>query len=291
MPLRGLGTRQAARKLLSRLRPVSHRVAVWSWNPVGGTNFGDALSIDVVNRMLARHGLAAQTEVFDDRRRYRRRLLAVGSILHNARPGDTVWGSGINGKNPASMTRQDFRGIDFRACRGPLTRQFVNRNRGHCPAVFGDPAILLPTLFPEESPAGPDRAGGGGGGGDIIVIPNIIEEALGLFDELPPGTRKVSPNQDWRDVLREITGAQVVLSSSLHGLILADVYGVPFVRIESLIEPSFKYMDYFLATGRSDVQTASTVEQALTLSPQTPYRDGGAQDLLRSFPADIFAAG
>lgn len=286
MPLRGLGTRQAARRLLSRLRPVSNRVAIWSWNPVGGTNFGDALSIDVVNGMLARHGLAAQTEVFDDRRRYRKRLLAVGSILHNARPGDTVWGSGINGKNPASMTRQDFRGIDFRACRGPLTRQFVNRNGGRCPAVFGDPAILLPTLFPEQSPGEPGRAGG-----DIIVIPNIIEDALGLFDELPPGTRKVSPNQDWRDVLREITGAQVVLASSLHGLILADVYGVPFVRIESLIEPAFKYMDYFLATGRAGVQTAPTVEQALALSPETPYRDAGAPDLLQAFPADIFAGG
>ena len=45
------------------------------------------------------------------------RLFAIGSVLHNARDGETVWGSGINAKIPEAQHR--FRRLDVRGIRDP----------------------------------------------------------------------------------------------------------------------------------------------------------------------------
>ena len=65
--------------------------------PIG--NFGDLLGPVVVDRMLASRGITSRAAPVPAR------LLAVGSILQYARTGDTVWGSGINGKVPADAHR------------------------------------------------------------------------------------------------------------------------------------------------------------------------------------------
>lgn len=45
-----------------------------------------------------------------------------------------------------------------------------------------------------------------------------------------------------------------VYSSSLHGIILAEAYGVPAVMFRSYDKSvDFKYLDYYASTGRYDV--------------------------------------
>ena len=80
-------------------------------------NFGDKLSQVVIERLLNRkikcsYGLKEEEPI----------LLGIGSILHFARDGDVIWGSGFR-ENPLGENR--FKNIDVRAVRGPLTRSFL----------------------------------------------------------------------------------------------------------------------------------------------------------------------
>ena len=68
----------------------------------------------------------------------------------------------------------------------------------------------------------------------------------------------------WR--IRAILDSELVISTSLHGLVLADAYGIParMLRITEN-EPLFKYQDYYEGTGRSTFAFATSVEEALAM--------------------------
>jgi pyruvyltransferase len=71
-------------------------------------NFGDLLGPVIVRRLLELRGI-------DPKRGRPTRLLSVGSVLRLAREGDTIWGTGANGK---SLDRAfDFEALDVRATR------------------------------------------------------------------------------------------------------------------------------------------------------------------------------
>ncbi len=59
----------------------------------------------------------------------------------------------------------------MRAVRGPLTRQFLMDMGIDCPKIYGDPALLLPKLFPEfKKSENPTK--------EYIIIPHHSDEHL-----------------------------------------------------------------------------------------------------------------
>lgn len=259
---------------------IRAQTCLYFWRPASGTNFGDELSWHIVLAMLRQQGLSADR--LERCRRYRfprRRVFAIGSILHQCRAGDIVWGSGINGK--IGVQGYDFSGVEFRSVRGPLSRLMVERHGGECPEVYGDPALLTPRLFPELA-AATDRASRH----PVTLIGNLNDEALGDMAQ-PSQANRVSPTLDWRSVTTEILSSDFVVSSSLHGIILADAYGIPCRPLQSLFESPFKYEDYFLSTGRCGVQAARDLDQALELGP-VPAAQFDGDALFNAFPGDAF---
>ncbi|WKK72506.1 hypothetical protein Q0F99_06060 [Rathayibacter oskolensis] len=136
--------------------PRLRSVPVYSWNPrrnklpvlrrfqVGPRvkNFGDLLGPVVVQGILKERGVGPAL-----RRPGSGTVMAVGSVMHKAHDGDIVWGTGVNGK--VALALHDFTRLDVRAVRGPRTREWLRENKGiEAPAIYGDPALLLPTLFP-----------------------------------------------------------------------------------------------------------------------------------------------
>jgi pyruvyltransferase len=262
-------------------------VALMAWNPrrpvVGGrmgrllpvrarvNNFGDLIGPYIVRTLLRRAGI-------DHRRPVRSaRLLTAGSIMHFARPGDVIWGSGINGKKLDAGYAPG--GLDIRAVRGPLTRQFL-QDKGHpTPAVYGDPAILTGTLWPAEELRDPRMRR------PYVVVPNLHDARMVRAEHL----NVIDPRYPLLTCLRAIANADRVIASSLHGVVVAESFGVPATLVASSVEPTFKYADYYEGTGRPAPMARDSVDEALRSAPEPPPKlDVGP--LLDAFPYDLWTA-
>ena len=95
---------------------------------------------------------------------------------------------------------------------------------------------------------------------------------------------------DYKMVISEILASEIVYTSSLHGIILAETYGVPAVFFRGLPHyKDFKYLDYYHSTGRNDVILADSFEDALCVSaPPIPNLNKLQEGLLNSFPYDLW---
>ena len=63
----------------------------------------------------------------------------------------------------------------------------------------------------------------------------------------------ICPLDNVKNVATKISGCTVVFSSSLHGLILADSYGIPNAHIiitNKLQGDTYKFEDYYSGVGR-----------------------------------------
>lgn len=260
--------RPQAKAMIAAPLPYGH-VSLFHWRPANGSvNFGDHLSQIVVSRVLGRRGLTLDDEVGEAAR-----LLAIGSILHFARDGDVVWGSGVNGKVPASAFTA--RRLDVRAVRGPLTEEFL-RQRGHrVQPVYGDPGLLVRHLFGSRfRPLGEKP---------YVFVPNLHDLALVAGE-----ANVVSPLAGWNTVIAEILRARLVLASSLHGLVIAESFGIParYVRL-SETENLFKYRDYYYGTGRAEFVYAGSIPEALEMGGM-PSFEFDPKPLLAAFPWDLW---
>lgn len=232
-------------------------------------NFGDLLGPIIVQETLKQSGLNIECEIETSKR-----LLTVGSILHLAHTGDTVWGSGRNGK--VSDEHHVFKNLDVRAVRGPLTRTFLINKEIHVPEVYGDPALLLPNVMPEllvwrDSPAY-----------DLTYIPNMND-----YQKATAYPWIFNPRSPLYDCLERIARSRMVIGSSLHAIVVAESLGIPARFVMSGIEPEFKYIDYYLGTGRNDFKIAGTVKEAISLGGEKPI-SFSAKKLISAFPYDLW---
>lgn len=237
------------RELLLRSRVLSPCSLRVHWF-VGVPNFGDQLSASVVE-------WATGVPVTWVLPRYERKILAVGSLLQHAlAPGDVVWGSGLIRDEKIDPPQ----GATFLAVRGPLTRGNIGAD---IPQVFGDPALLLPKFH--TRPVSRSHPVG--------IVPHGVDYAAVTIDD--PAVTVIDVTRPWRDVVDAIRSCELIVSSSLHGLVVAEAYGIPavWVRISDLvIGGSFKFHDYLLATGRDPVppvEWSSGLSQVLR-SPLPP---------------------
>lgn len=248
-------------------------VDLWFWNPAGhGVNFGDFLSKVIVSLVLAQRG-----RTLDDEAVAARQLLAIGSVLHFARDGACVWGSGVNGKIP--VERHGFAALDVRAVRGPLTRRFLSERGIDAPEIYGDPALLLPSLANGRFSRTSER--------EIGFVPNLND--IGILSQFDlRGLPVISPKRSWDRCVADILGCDLVLASSLHGIIVAEAYGIParYVRLTEN-EDLFKYADYYSGTGRPDYRYATSVAEALAMGGEPPAIFDASQ-LLNAFPFDLW---
>ncbi len=222
-------------------------------------NFGDIISLKLVERIVdgpLRIWIKGQ-------KLEEKKLLASGSLLFFARNNDVIWGTGTNAKVPNKKDYK-FDTLDVRAVRGPLTRKFLRDTfQIDCPEIYGDPALLFPYFFPEfqrkENPTY-----------DYLIIPHFSEE-----DHFPKEECEnvVYSTEPWAEVLEKILDSRFVISSSLHGIILAEAYGIP-ARLIVLKgdEPMFKYMDYYLGTNRPNFQYATSIDEAMEMGGEPPFQ-------------------
>lgn len=162
-------------------------------------------------------------------------MTAIGSILSWAKKDSVIWGSGfMNGP-------ESFAGGETLAVRGKLTDMKLKKDGfPGCP-VYGDPALLLPLWI---KPAKEKKY-------KLGLIPHwsevdfFIRHYSSRYHIIDLRTRDIFR------VTREIAACEYVLSTSLHGLIVAQAYDVPALWIKKgyIDTDGFKFHDYFSSVG------------------------------------------
>lgn len=249
-------------------------------------NLGDDLNYYLFNLLTGKH-VVSYNDYFHKRSN---NILAMGSLVDwLANEKSTIWGSGVmnNLKVPSIPNK-------VLAVRGPLTREYLLSYDVKCPEVYGDPALLLSIVLPFKIENNRVKIG---------LIPhykdlydNEIHRLKSIFGERLE-IIKFQNYKDWRETIRTITQCDFVLSSSLHGLIISDSYGIPNCRIifsNKIAGGDFKFNDYFLSVGRPlnkslDVSSIKSFNQIMALKANYKKIEIDLKPLINNCPfRDIF---
>ena len=248
----------------------------WYRNDV---NLGDYLSTVVYRYMLSRKGLSEDSHVSGGKPKH---LMAIGSILGGSGDFDaTVWGSGI--RNFSSVKglyiKKFYQKLDVRAVRGPLTRDALLQCGLKCPEVYGDPAIIMPLIYhPKECEKS----------GTVLILHYLTSQSM--YSERNDVTVLNIQTEDYKSFIDKIVSADRVISSSLHGIILAESYGIPAVFLCKGIESEMiKFFDWYYSTKRLNIQVAMSLEEAMDIKPMPlPDLTEMRGRLIESFPYDLW---
>ena len=168
----------------------------------------------------------------------------IGSNLKKKLPSHTiVWGHGFISYQDYPQTKPKH----IAAVRGPLTRQKYLDAGIDCPQVYGDVAILLPLYFnPKVTPKY-----------ELGIIPQWRDKNLEIIKKITENsdTKLIDVFSEIETFVKDILSCNAIISSSLHGLIAAESYGVPsaWVRLsENPLGDYFKYQDYYASFGIKD---------------------------------------
>mgnify|MGYP001038776272 CR=1 FL=1 len=203
-------------------------------------NWGDELNRHLLEALTRRRVERIDVKATQQHAHY----VVVGSVLHAATPNSIVWGAGAISPThlPALAPRR------ICAVRGPLTRERLESVGIACPAVYGDPALLLSRFYKPKEPRHKR----------VAVVPDYIDADLPVVARLVEAEHAMLIRPDapghWLDFVDEIAGASLVVASSLHGLIVAEAYGVPAVWAkfsDRITGGDFKYLDFYASIGKT----------------------------------------
>lgn len=170
-------------------------------------------------------------------------ILAIGSVLSSASPKSIIWGSGFISKSAPLRTTQ----VNVRAVRGTLTRDRLRNEFGiNCPDVLGDPAVLLPLFYDAKHICKKYKVG---------IIPHYKDKELPAVQALlKKGAVLVDIQEDIEPFIDKLNECEYIISSSLHGLIAADTYGIPNLWVafsDNVLGGEYKFCDYYSTTDNN----------------------------------------
>lgn len=203
----------------------------------GGKNWGDALCPYLVSLISGK--IIKYINPWDTSSTFRHYV--IGSIIPPSSNNSEIWGSGII-RNLVNIPTKPKK---IHAVRGPLTREIFLKNNIECPEIYGDPALLYPKYYNPKIEK-EYRYG---------IIPHYV-------DQKNPWVAKQTQRADTliinildpiNKVVDDIKKCEIILSSTLHGIICADSYNIPSYWLElsnKVIGEGFKFKDYFLSVNR-----------------------------------------
>lgn len=247
----------------------------------GVPNVGDALNLKLVS------AISGWTPIKPPNLRVFKHLCAVGSVLSSMNSNSVVWGSGLISEKAV----EDISELgDIRAVRGYLTKKLLEKKFKISLSIpLGDPALLMPLYIKPKGNKVNYRFG-------LVLhyvdknnpIKNIVEKQGGYIID-------VSLPID--EFINEISKCKIILSSSMHGLILSDAYNIPNQRIvlgDNIIGGDFKFQDYYSTTIEPNSKplmlrntiTVSDIEKAISLA-KVKKNILDLELLLNAFPHDL----
>ncbi len=200
-------------------------------------NLGDALSPVIVSALS---GLPIVHQRFDSASE---RLASVGTIGHGLKNGSVhLWGTGIDGKRHpyhrhlTYYERPENTEFTIHALRGPFSARVFEKQGIPVTDAYGDPVMLLPKIMSPATEKTHEL-------GIVVHISELrelkdgaaVRNELGRYyipEDLRDSVKIITTLTDanltaLEDRVREMTACKRILSTSLHGLVIAETYGIP----------------------------------------------------------------
>lgn len=210
-------------------------------------NWGDSVNPYLFEKITGKKAISSNS-VFNFLNKTE--ILGIGSIIVGDLSNYVVWGSGIISEKTTLLTKPK----EILALRGHNTLNKIKEVGGNC-EVFGDPVLLFPEIFPAKNilkkykygivPHFKDKQSAG-----MIKIENLQNSEIKIID-IQSGIE---------EFVTDVLSCENILSSSLHGLILAEAYGIPTCRLvfsEKLLGGDFKFYDYYSGVGIKTMETVT----------------------------------
>ncbi|WP_417939639.1 polysaccharide pyruvyl transferase family protein [Flavobacterium sp. RS13.1] len=217
----------------------SNKIRLFWWNEkiIQGKskeNYGDLLGKYLVEKISGKKVVFAWPKKFSVLDWLSPIYVTIGSILTNVNYKCIVWGSGIISKD------SKIKNAVFLAVRGPQTRKYLLRMGYDVPEVYGDPALLLPDYINPQVDK-KYKYGIVPHYKDYEVIQNWFQRQnhIKIIDMM---------TNDVESKTIEFLECEKIISSSLHGIIIAHTYGIPAVWqkfSDKVFGDDIKYQDYF----------------------------------------------
>jgi len=168
-------------------------------------------------------------------------IMMCGSIMNYANEHSIIWGTGfMHSQSPINAAPKEIHAV-----RGPLTAKRLGELGIEVDVPYGDPSMLIPYFqqmcgVPQEHEYG--------------VVPHYIDKLR--VEQWPDDILRIDISADTFIFINQVLKCKKIISSSLHGLIVADTYNIPALWTklsDSLVGDDMKFHDYFASIGRKDV--------------------------------------
>jgi len=250
-------------------------------------NFGDLLNECIPEKLFGCKVTKADTEYCD--------AVFIGSVLspfasldaiiRDDLPELNIWGTGLI--HPISTHKKFSRRINVHALRGLSTKEWLEKStKTKYNVPLGDPGLLCSLAFPDLDTTKEYEYG---------IIPHYVDKDNPLLKRLQlPNSITLDICETPETFLPKLVKCKKIISSAMHGLIAADSFGIPNVRLivdDKIIGGDYKFDDYYSAFGlnshwKLDLRNINydlthldfTYEISKTMVKQIQ------DDLIRSFP-------
>ena len=211
-------------------------------------NMGDLLNRIIFDKIFGKKIAYQHPDVAD--------IIALGSILQqvyypplfrftNEKPL-YVWGTGFI-QDPFSqpelaLIKKPIRQLNVLALRGKFSKSYLeNSLETEIECVLADPGLLADRVL-VDIPKKQFSLG---------IIPHFIESDATVWQKIHdnyPNSIIINLVDNPLDVIRTIASCETVISSALHGLIVADAFGIPNRWVyysDKVIGNGYKFRDYY----------------------------------------------
>ena len=163
---------------------------------------------------------------------WQKSLIAIGSVIAWGNKKSVVWGAGLLRRDESIEVGKVY------AVRGKYTRDALQEKGYVIHEIYGDPAILLHLIYHTNTKIN---------FGKIGIVPNweetdfFIDKYGAKYHIIDLRTNRLC------DVIDDIVSCEYILSTSLHGIIVAHTYGIKALWIKKgdIQTDGIKFDDYF----------------------------------------------
>jgi len=260
-----------------------------TWTSIRHSNWGDDLNYYFISHLTKRPIVFLHRFWLAKKLNFKN-YLCIGTLLdavNYSRESTIVWGTGVSGQDRLFTIPKEIRSV-----RGKKSIEFLQQKNMPYPTLVGDPALILPLFYQPKNKEKKYKLG---------IIPHVIDLEHPVLKQIQSENSNevliinLSKFDKWTDIIDQICSCESIASSSLHGLITSDTYGVPNCWIElsgKISGGHFKFYDYASSVNRTfngPITMHTNINQIIEECKQWTQPTINHGDILKSCPFNIKA--